>query len=607
MADVRHIPEGYPRVTPYLVVDGAGAAIDFYSKVLGATQRMRMDGPGRHAWATPSSRSATSLIMLADEMPQMGITRSPEGRRRHPDHAAACTSRTSTPCSRRALAGRRDRHARAVERPASTATARASSRTRGATAGSVSTHVEDVPPEEMERRAAEMMAEHFPEDEALSRGHQARRREVLPRRWRRHHARARAAADDARALAQGGAPGHRRIDPREGRRRRLLSEAHSKGSSGLRAGTPRGSSSHRVVTRMRSVPRRWPSSAGRPRWARSRSPRGRFAATTSTIRMSCASTWTRSRARTSPTPCASPLRHACSWTSLATRVSRRPRAGEGSTCTSGSSAAGRSRTFAMPRLHSGASSNGVYPVRSRPSGGRRSAARASSSTTTRTLAIARLRRPTASGRSRVRRSPRRSRGTSSPTSRPRTLTVATMPARFAEVGDRHAAIDEAARSLQPLLDMYESDEAEGEGDMPYPPDYPKMPGEPKRVCSPPATATAARSDRSRCPARARSARTPTTTRTPPQVADTARASGRGKPGAPATSADATSSSPTRDRIATPFQCRLAVQPRLRSRGRGSSSPSRSLNASSASLRLLQADHVRLPLDPAKAAAAARAA
>ena len=64
---------------------------------------------------------------------------------------------------------------------------------------------------------------------------------------------------------------------------------------------------------------------------------------------------------------------------------------------------------------------------------------------------------------------------------PEDFTVATMPARFAEVGDRHAAIDEAAHSLQPLLDMYENDEAEGEGDMPYPPDYPKMPGEPKRV------------------------------------------------------------------------------------------------------------------------------
>lgn len=61
---------------------------------------------------------------------------------------------------------------------------------------------------------------------------------------------------------------------------------------------------------------------------------------------------------------------------------------------------------------------------------------------------------------------------------PEDFNVVTMPARFAELGDRHAAIDDKAHSLQPLLDMYEKDE---EGDMPYPPDYPKMPGEPKRV------------------------------------------------------------------------------------------------------------------------------
>jgi DNA ligase D len=61
---------------------------------------------------------------------------------------------------------------------------------------------------------------------------------------------------------------------------------------------------------------------------------------------------------------------------------------------------------------------------------------------------------------------------------PEDFTVATMPARFAEVGDLHAAIDDVAHSLQPLLDLYEQD---GDGDMPYPPDYPKMPGEPKRV------------------------------------------------------------------------------------------------------------------------------
>ena len=61
---------------------------------------------------------------------------------------------------------------------------------------------------------------------------------------------------------------------------------------------------------------------------------------------------------------------------------------------------------------------------------------------------------------------------------PEDFTVATMPARFAEHGDLHEEIDDVAHSLEPLLELYERDE---EGDMPYPPDYPKMPGEPKRV------------------------------------------------------------------------------------------------------------------------------
>ncbi len=68
-----------------------------------------------------------------------------------------------------------------------------------------------------------------------------------------------------------------------------------------------------------------------------------------------------------------------------------------------------------------------------------------------------------------------------PDVRPEDFTVATMPTRFAQLGDRHSAIDEVSHSLQPLLDLYERDVANGLGDMPYPPDYPKMPGEPKRV------------------------------------------------------------------------------------------------------------------------------
>lgn len=57
----------------------------------------------------------------------------------------------------------------------------------------------------------------------------------------------------------------------------------------------------------------------------------------------------------------------------------------------------------------------------------------------------------------------------------------TVPDRFARIGDPHAGIDDEAFDITPLLEWAERDEKQGAGDMPYPPDYPKMPGEPKRV------------------------------------------------------------------------------------------------------------------------------
>jgi PhnB protein len=72
MADVKPIPDGYPQVIPSLSVDGAAAAIDFYCEVLGATERMRMEGPpGRIAHA--ELQLGDSVIMLADEFPDMGF------------------------------------------------------------------------------------------------------------------------------------------------------------------------------------------------------------------------------------------------------------------------------------------------------------------------------------------------------------------------------------------------------------------------------------------------------------------------------------------------------------------------------------------------------
>jgi DNA ligase D-like protein (predicted polymerase) len=64
---------------------------------------------------------------------------------------------------------------------------------------------------------------------------------------------------------------------------------------------------------------------------------------------------------------------------------------------------------------------------------------------------------------------------------PADFTLATMPARFAKVGDRHEGIDQSAGSLEPLLELSARHEREGLGDAPWPPHYLKQQGEPPRV------------------------------------------------------------------------------------------------------------------------------
>jgi PhnB protein len=72
----KSIPDNYPRVVPYLCVDGASAAIEFYRDVFGATERMRMTEPdGRIGHA--ELEIGTAVIMLADEFPDLGV-RSPK-------------------------------------------------------------------------------------------------------------------------------------------------------------------------------------------------------------------------------------------------------------------------------------------------------------------------------------------------------------------------------------------------------------------------------------------------------------------------------------------------------------------------------------------------
>ena len=64
---------------------------------------------------------------------------------------------------------------------------------------------------------------------------------------------------------------------------------------------------------------------------------------------------------------------------------------------------------------------------------------------------------------------------------PADCTVRTVPARLADRGDPHESMDSQQFSLEPLLELARQDEEGGLGDLPYPPNYPKMPGEPKRV------------------------------------------------------------------------------------------------------------------------------
>jgi PhnB protein len=74
--EVKTIPDGYHSITPYLIVKGADRAIDFYKKVFGAAQRMRMDGPNGTVGHAEIEIDG-SAIMLADEFPDMGY-RSPQ-------------------------------------------------------------------------------------------------------------------------------------------------------------------------------------------------------------------------------------------------------------------------------------------------------------------------------------------------------------------------------------------------------------------------------------------------------------------------------------------------------------------------------------------------
>ena len=152
-SQVRPVPEGYHTVTPYLTVNGAARAIDFYQRAFGAKEIMRMNGPdGKIGHA--ELRIGDSVIMLADEMPNAG-TRSPqslhgtagglflyvEGVDKIFNQAISAGAKVDMPLENMFWG---DRYGRLTD--------------PFGHSWSLATHVEDVPPQEMERRMKDEMA-----------------------------------------------------------------------------------------------------------------------------------------------------------------------------------------------------------------------------------------------------------------------------------------------------------------------------------------------------------------------------------------------------------------------------------------------------------------
>jgi PhnB protein len=149
---VKPIPDDYPRVIPYLSIEGASDAIEFYKKVFGATEQVRMDAPGGKIGHAEIG-IGDSKVMLADTFPDMG-GKSPKQIGGSPVTIMVYVEDVDA-CYQRALDG------------GATAERKVEDQFYGDRAGSfvdpfghiwhIATHVEDVSEEEMGRRAQQMM------------------------------------------------------------------------------------------------------------------------------------------------------------------------------------------------------------------------------------------------------------------------------------------------------------------------------------------------------------------------------------------------------------------------------------------------------------------
>jgi PhnB protein len=152
-SEVKPIPDGYQGATPYLSIRGAASAIDFYKDAFGATEEMRMGDPnGKIGHA--EIKIGEARIMLADECPEMGF-RSPQEYGGSPvtihiyvndvdkmvSHAIAAGAKVLKPVEDQFYGDRAGK----LEDPFGHV-------------WYIATHKEDVPPEELKRRAAALFS-----------------------------------------------------------------------------------------------------------------------------------------------------------------------------------------------------------------------------------------------------------------------------------------------------------------------------------------------------------------------------------------------------------------------------------------------------------------
>ncbi len=146
------IPQGYRTATPYLIVKGAADAIEFYKRAFGATEMLRMADPqGRVGHA--EIKMGDSVIMLADEHPAMGY-RGPRAFGGSSVSILLYLEDVDTVFERAVRSGAREL------RPVTNQFYGDRSGTLEDPFGhiwTIATHVEDVPPEELKRRAQAAM------------------------------------------------------------------------------------------------------------------------------------------------------------------------------------------------------------------------------------------------------------------------------------------------------------------------------------------------------------------------------------------------------------------------------------------------------------------